>query len=158
MKDEKSKSEMYKQYFVGVIEELKKMDYSEAEARMMFDRLSNDILEIRGFYLNTFDFAKEIVELHQAVQREIDPNNPDHIYVGDLGDCTQKIELSRTAAITFTINEEVIKRINQWDQCKAVDVSGAKFAFTFIPSGLGTYLIVKCDVCQRELHISDDMD
>jgi len=51
-----------------------------------------------------------------------------------------------------------MNRINQWDQCKAVDVSGAKFAFTFIPSGLGTYLIVKCDVCQRELHISDDME
>ncbi|WP_148449937.1 hypothetical protein [Gorillibacterium timonense] len=85
MKDEKSKIEMYKQYFMGVIEELKKMDYSEAEARMMFDRFSNDILEIRGFYLNTSDFAKEIVELYQAVQREFDPNNPDHIYVRDLG-------------------------------------------------------------------------
>ncbi|MGG3456647.1 hypothetical protein [Paenibacillus rhizolycopersici] len=157
MKDEKSKSEMYKHYFMGVIEELKKMDYSEAEARMMFDGLSNDILEIWGFYLNTFDFAKEIVELHQAVQREFDPKNPDHTNLDDLGDCTQKNEPSRTA-ITFSISEEIMKSINQWDQCKAVDVSGAKFAFTFIPSGLGTYLIVKCDVCQRELHISDDME
>ncbi|MBV6712504.1 hypothetical protein [Paenibacillus chitinolyticus] len=60
---------------MGVIEELKKMDYSEAEARIMFNRFSNDILEIRGFYLNTFDFAKEIVELHRAVQSEFDPNN-----------------------------------------------------------------------------------
>jgi hypothetical protein len=61
-------------------------------------------------------------------------------------------------SLTFTISKEIMNRINQWDQCKAVDVSGAKFAFTFIPSGLGTYLIVKCDVCQRELHISDDME
>lgn len=151
------KSEMYKQYFIGVIEELKKMNYSEAESRMMFNRFSNDILDIRGFYLNTFDFAKEIVELHQAVQREFDPNNPDHIYVGDLGNRTWKNELSGNS-LTFTISEETMKRINQWDQCKTVDVSGAKFAYTFIPSGLGTYLIVKCDVCQRELHISDDME
>ncbi len=76
MKDEKSKNEMYRQYFMGVIEELKKMDYSEAEAKMMFNRFSNDILEIRGFYLNTFDFAKEIVELYRAVQSELDPTNP----------------------------------------------------------------------------------
>lgn len=155
--DEKSKSEMYKQYLMGVVEELKKMDYSEAEARMVFDRFLNDILEIRGFYLNTFDFAKEIVELHQAVQREFGLNNPDHINLDDMGDRTQKNELSGTAK-TFTISEEIMKRINQWDQCKSVDVSGAKFAFTFIPSGLGTYLIVKCDVCQRELYISDDME
>ena len=48
--------------------------------------------------------------------------------------------------LEFTISEEIMKRINQWDQCQAVDVSGAKFAFTFIPSGLGIYIIVKCAV------------
>ena len=61
-------------------------------------------------------------------------------------------------SLEFTINEEIMKRINQWDECQAVDVSGAKFAFTFIPSGLGTYKIVKCDVCKRELHIPDDFE
>lgn len=36
-------------------------------------------------------------------------------------------------SLTFTISEEIMNRINQWDQCKSVDVSGAKLAFTFIP-------------------------
>jgi hypothetical protein len=61
-------------------------------------------------------------------------------------------------SLEFSISEEMMKRINQWDQCQAVDVSGAKFAFTFIPSGLGTYIIVKCDVYKRELHIPDDLE
>lgn len=61
-------------------------------------------------------------------------------------------------SLAFTISEEMMRRINQWDQCQAVDVSGAKFAFTFIPTGLGTYIMVKCDVCKRELHISDNLE
>ncbi|MFC0212439.1 hypothetical protein ACFFK0_08185 [Paenibacillus chartarius] len=157
MKDEKSKKQIYKQYFMGVIEELKRMGYSEADAEMIFNRYSDDIIDIWGFYLNTYDFAKEIDELHRAVQREFDPNNPDHIYIGHLRERIRKNEIMGNS-LTFTINEEIMKRINQWDQCKAVDVSGAKFAFTFIPSSLGTYIIVRCDVCERELHISDDLE
>jgi hypothetical protein len=60
-------------------------------------------------------------------------------------------------SLAFTISQEMLKRINQWDKCKAVDVSGAKFAFTFIPTSLGTFIIVKCDVCKRELYFPDDL-
>lgn len=51
-----------------------------------------------------------------------------------------------------------MEKIKQWDQCEPVDVTGAKFAYTFVPSSLGTYLVVKCDVCKRELHVSDEFD
>lgn len=56
----------------------------------------------------------------------------------------------------FEINEEMKKKIRQWDNCKAVDVMGAKFAYTFIPTGLGLVITVKCDVCGRELDLSED--
>lgn len=56
----------------------------------------------------------------------------------------------------FEINEEMKNKINQWDSCKAIDVSGAKFAYTFIPTGLGLVITVKCDVCKRTLDLTDD--
>lgn len=61
--------------------------------------------------------------------------------------------------LIFEINEEMknkINQINQWDSCKAIDVSGAKFAYTFIPTGLGLVVKVQCDVCKRELDLTDD--
>lgn len=48
------------------------------------------------------------------------------------------------------------KKINEWDSCKATDVTGAQYAYTFIPTGLGLVVKVKCDVCNRVLDLSDD--
>ncbi|MBU5349141.1 hypothetical protein [Paenibacillus lautus] len=56
----------------------------------------------------------------------------------------------------FIINEQMKKKINEWDSCKATDVTGAQYAFTFIPTGLGLVVKVKCDVCNRVLDLSDD--
>ncbi|BCG58083.1 hypothetical protein PUR_15080 [Paenibacillus sp. URB8-2] len=40
-------------------------------------------------------------------------------------------------SLKFVISEDMMRRITNLDQCKPVDFSGAKFAFTFVPSGLG---------------------
>lgn len=54
----------------------------------------------------------------------------------------------------FEITEQMEERIKEWDTCTAMDVTGAKFAFTFIPSGIGTFIEVHCDVCNRKLLLS----
>ncbi|MCP3781587.1 hypothetical protein NLX74_24840 [Paenibacillus sp. MZ03-122A] len=47
------------------------------------------------------------------------------------------------------------EQIREWDSCKPIDVSGAKFSYTFIPTGIGLVIEVKCDVCKRKLSFSD---
>ncbi|MCP1136291.1 hypothetical protein NKT34_23615 [Paenibacillus polysaccharolyticus] len=59
--------------------------------------------------------------------------------------------------MNFEITEEMMKLISEWDSCTSADVSGAKFAYTFIPTGIGLVIQVKCDVCQRTLNLSDDL-
>lgn len=56
----------------------------------------------------------------------------------------------------FEITDDMEKRINEWDTCKAVDVTGAKFAYTFIPSGVGLIIVVHCDVCNRKLTLAEE--
>lgn len=56
----------------------------------------------------------------------------------------------------FEISKEMEEKIKEWDSCEAVDVAGAKFAYTFIPTGLGLVIEVKCDICNRKLDLSDD--
>lgn len=56
----------------------------------------------------------------------------------------------------FEISEDMKRKIAQWDSCEARDVAGAKFAYTFIPTGLGLVVKVHCDVCNRELDLTDD--
>lgn len=56
----------------------------------------------------------------------------------------------------FEITKKMEQRIEEWDACTARDVSGAKFAYTFIPTGLGLVITVKCDVCERTLDLTDD--
>lgn len=56
----------------------------------------------------------------------------------------------------FVITEEMMKKIYQWDSCKPTDVSGAQYAYTFIPTGLGLVIKVECDICKRVLDISDE--
>ncbi|WP_342551897.1 hypothetical protein [Paenibacillus sp. FSL R7-0652] len=57
----------------------------------------------------------------------------------------------------FEISEDMKKKISDWDSCIPVDVTGAKFAYTFIPTGIGLIIQVKCDVCERTLRLSDDL-
>lgn len=56
----------------------------------------------------------------------------------------------------FEITEEMQKKIQNWDSCESVDVAGAKFSYTFIPTGLGTIVQVKCDICKRTLDLTED--
>ncbi|MBT2766018.1 hypothetical protein [Paenibacillus sp. ISL-20] len=56
----------------------------------------------------------------------------------------------------FEITEEMEERIREWDACKAVDVAGARFAYTFIPTGLGLFIEIHCDVCKRKLSLTED--
>ncbi|WP_169823402.1 hypothetical protein [Paenibacillus yonginensis] len=56
----------------------------------------------------------------------------------------------------FEITEEMEQKINEWDSCKATDATGAKFAYIFIPTGVGLVVKVKCDVCDRELDLTEE--
>ncbi|GAA0852727.1 hypothetical protein GCM10008915_71540 [Bifidobacterium pullorum subsp. gallinarum] len=55
----------------------------------------------------------------------------------------------------FEITEDMKKKIREWDTCNAIDVSGAKFAYTFIPTSIGLFIEIHCDVCNRRLTFSD---
>ncbi|ETT47083.1 hypothetical protein C162_18385 [Paenibacillus sp. FSL R7-269] len=56
----------------------------------------------------------------------------------------------------FQITEEMQRKIQNWDSCNPVDVTGAKFSYTFIPTGLGLVIQVKCDICKRTLDLTAD--
>lgn len=56
----------------------------------------------------------------------------------------------------FEITDKMEKKIEEWDSCKPIDVAGAKFAYTFIPTGLGTVIQVQCDICNRTLDLTED--
>lgn len=58
--------------------------------------------------------------------------------------------------LTFTVTDIMLKKVGEWDACKAADVSGARLSYTFIPTGLGTVVKVHCSVCNRELDITED--
>nr|WP_145403091.1 hypothetical protein [Paenibacillus xylanexedens] len=57
--------------------------------------------------------------------------------------------------MNFEITDNMMDAIKEWDSCSAVDVTGAKFEYTFIPTGLGLVIQVKCDICNRSLNLSD---
>jgi hypothetical protein len=56
----------------------------------------------------------------------------------------------------FEITKDMEKKISDWDSCKAIDVTGAKFAYTFIPTGIGLVIKVQCDICNRILDLTED--
>ncbi|MDQ0049250.1 hypothetical protein J2T18_003551 [Paenibacillus polymyxa] len=56
----------------------------------------------------------------------------------------------------FEITDEMLRKIEEWDSCIPIDVTGAKYAYTFIPTGIGLVVNVRCDVCNRVLGLSDD--
>lgn len=55
--------------------------------------------------------------------------------------------------LKFEITSQMEKEIKQWDSCIPLDVSGAKFAYTFMPTGIGLIIEVKCDVCKEKFHL-----
>lgn len=55
----------------------------------------------------------------------------------------------------FEITDVMAEKIREWDICKPTDVTGAKFAYTFIPTGVGLFIQVECDVCKRKLSFSN---
>ncbi|MFB6471258.1 hypothetical protein ACFCW7_00195 [Paenibacillus glucanolyticus] len=56
----------------------------------------------------------------------------------------------------FEITKKMEEKIREWDICKAVDVTGAKFAYTFIPTSIGLVIKVRCDICNSELDLTED--
>ncbi|KJD45944.1 hypothetical protein [Paenibacillus terrae] len=58
----------------------------------------------------------------------------------------------------FEITDEMEKKIKEWDSCKPIDVVGAKFSYIFIPTSLGTVIYVQCDICNRELNLTEGWD
>jgi hypothetical protein len=56
----------------------------------------------------------------------------------------------------FKITDKMLEKIMEWDNCVAVDVTGGKFAYTFIPTSIGLVTKVKCDICNRELDLTED--
>lgn len=57
--------------------------------------------------------------------------------------------------LKFEITNQIETEIKQWDSCVPLDVSGAKFAYTFIPTGIGLVIEVECDVCKRKISFND---
>ncbi|NEN84716.1 hypothetical protein [Paenibacillus elgii] len=145
---------MRKHYALGVIGELKRLGYSEEDAKRFFLRHYRDMKRSYGLNMNVHDFAKEIDELERAVYRKYNPDDPDRIYVGHIQNRLKKPTKTESGKI-FRITEEMEQKIIEWDSCVAEDVAGAKFAYTFIPTGLGLVIKVQCDVCKRELDLSE---
>ncbi|MBP2114114.1 hypothetical protein [Paenibacillus silagei] len=56
----------------------------------------------------------------------------------------------------FEITEEMKQKIREWDSCKPIDVTGAKFSYVFTPTSLGLVIDVQCDICKRELNLTED--
>lgn len=55
----------------------------------------------------------------------------------------------------FEITEKMVEKIREWDTCVATDVTGGKLAYTFIPTSLGLVIKVQCDICKRELDLTE---
>ncbi|WP_254348935.1 hypothetical protein [Paenibacillus sp. A3M_27_13] len=49
----------------------------------------------------------------------------------------------------FEITDDNDEKIDDWNSCKPVDVAGANFAYTFIPTGIVLVVEVKCDVLKE---------
>ncbi|MCP3746766.1 hypothetical protein NLX82_20335 [Paenibacillus sp. A3M_27_13] len=51
--------------------------------------------------------------------------------------------------VIFEITDDNDEKIDDWNSCKPVDVAGANFAYTFIPTGIVLVVEVKCDVLKE---------
>jgi hypothetical protein len=53
-------------------------------------------------------------------------------------------------------NRKNDKKIMEWDTYESVDVTGAKLVYKFIPTSIGQIIKVECDICKRELDLTED--
>lgn len=142
-----------KYYAIAVIKELQLRGYTEDDAKTVFLRYYRIMKRSGGLNMNPSDFAKEIDEIERSV-RDQKPEDPYRTYMNYIRQQTRK-QYKEKPALSFNITKGMEQRIIKWDSCIAADVTGAKFAYTFIPTGLGLVIRVKCDVCNRELELSD---
>ena len=64
---------------------------------------------------------------------------------------------------TFTINNDQIKKAEKWQKihkrkCRYKDfeaTTGERWAYEFIPTGLGSIEIIKCFHCKEELNLTE---
>ncbi|WP_040949383.1 hypothetical protein [Gorillibacterium massiliense] len=148
---------MRKHYAVGVIDQLQNLGYSEEEAKIIFLRHYRNLKRSFGLNMNVHDFAKTIDELERAINRKDQQlDDPTHVYVVNTRDQLKKndkrVDKSNNV---FRISEKMEQKIKEWDSCVPIDVTGAKLAYIFIPTELGLIIKVRCDVCKRELLLSD---
>lgn len=58
----------------------------------------------------------------------------------------------------FELDEEALKKFHEWASSLPLvkgDCCGSRFAFTFVPSGLGTSIVVKCMATGVEIDLTD---
>ncbi|MCP1311911.1 hypothetical protein [Paenibacillus tyrfis] len=75
---------MNEPYICAVIRELQILGYPESKAKELLVRHYRVIKRTMGFGPNAKEFAREVDEIHKALQRKYDPNDPNQIYIGDL--------------------------------------------------------------------------
>jgi hypothetical protein len=81
---------MNKHYAQGVISELEQLGYPPEQAKDVFFRHYRDMKRAFGLEPNVSEFAKMVDEFEQSMKRKYNPDNPDHIFVGDLHDRVKK--------------------------------------------------------------------
>ncbi|MEK3864583.1 hypothetical protein MHH60_13990 [Paenibacillus sp. FSL H7-0716] len=143
-------------YVQGVIRELYVLGYSDKEARDAFLRHYRGLRRSYGFYLNARDFAKYIDDIERIMKSDTISEDSGRIYVGHLRKQLYKpMRQAETTVLVFNITKEMEKEINKWDTCIAKDVDHSKFAYVFVPTSIGIAVKVQCDVCKRELDLTD---
>lgn len=75
---------MDKPYIRAVIHELGNLGYAGEDAKEVLVRYYRVMRRTVGFEPNARDFAREIVDIHKAVNRKYDPIDPKQIFVGHL--------------------------------------------------------------------------
>lgn len=75
---------MNKPYICAVIRELKILGHPENKAIELLVRHYRVIKRTMGFQPNAWEFAREVDEIHKALQIRYDPNDPNQIYIGDI--------------------------------------------------------------------------
>ena len=62
----------------------------------------------------------------------------------------------------FLLDTEQISQLSDWDEkehseCKKKETGacGGRFTYTFTPTGLGTIVKVTCNVCNKEIDLTD---
>ncbi|KQO18045.1 hypothetical protein [Paenibacillus sp. Leaf72] len=151
---------MAKHYAQGVIAHLNLLGYHDEQAKLVFFRHYREMKRIFGLEPNVGEFAKLIDEFERAIRREEDNlKNPNYIKVGPLHERLIKLKSKQEkwkSTMAFELTESMLQKIKEWDSCHTTDATEAKFAYIFIPTGLGIIIKVTCDICNRVLDLTDD--